>query len=50
MIYLEAPVGVGFSYSDKESEYVVNDDTTAEDNRLAVEKFFELFPEYKQHR
>ena len=47
MIYLEAPVGVGFSYSDNLAEYNCTDDTTALDNLRSVEKFFELFPEYK---
>ena len=44
MIYLEAPVGVGFSYSDEDQDYQTNDDKTALDNLLALEKFFELFP------
>ena len=48
MIYLESPVGVGFSYSDDDADYKCSDDTTANDNMLAMEKFFELFPEYKQ--
>ena len=47
MVYLEAPAGVGFSYSDDSSDYKTNDDQTADDNRAAVEKFFELFPEYQ---
>lgn len=49
MIYLEAPVGVGFSYSDNSSDYVTNDDQTALDNLGAVEAFFESFPEYADH-
>jgi carboxypeptidase C (cathepsin A) len=46
VIYLESPIGVGFSYSDNPDEYTWNDDTTASDNMKSVEKFFELFPEY----
>ena len=46
VIYLESPVGVGFTYSDIDSDYKCTDDTTAEDNLLSVMKFFELFPEY----
>jgi len=47
MIYFESPVGVGFSYSDNIADYKCTDDTTANDNMHAMEKFFELFPEYK---
>jgi len=45
MLYIEAPVGVGFSYSDT-GDYACSDDRTAHENRLAVEKFFEKFPEF----
>jgi len=48
MLYIEAPVGVGFSYA-TDSAYACNDDQTAYDNRLAVQTFFSLFPEYNQH-
>ena len=33
MIYLEAPAGVGFSYSDDASDYETDDDQTALDRR-----------------
>jgi carboxypeptidase C (cathepsin A) len=46
VLYIEAPVGVGFSYSDHPSEYACDDDQTANDNLAAVEKFFELFPSF----
>lgn len=46
MLFIEAPVGVGFSYSDN-LNYTCDDDRTALENRLAIEKFFQLFPEYK---
>ena len=38
-------MGVGFTYSDDDEDYKNTDDTTMMDNLLAVEKFFELFPE-----
>lgn len=47
MIYLEAPVGVGFSYSDDVSDYRCTDDTTAADNVAALEQFFERYPSFK---
>lgn len=49
MLYIEAPVGVGFSYSE-DNNYACDDDRTAIENRAAVEKFFELFPEYKSNK
>jgi carboxypeptidase C (cathepsin A) len=48
-LYIEAPVGVGFSYStaaDPASDYQCTDDTAAEDNLAAVKNFFTKFPEY----
>jgi hypothetical protein len=51
MLYIEAPVGVGFSYSDKPAEYeLCNDDNTADDNLAAVEFFFKQFPEYSKNK
>jgi len=49
MLYLEAPVGVGFSYSDDPTDYNCTDDSTAQDNMHAVEKFYDLFPEFKEN-
>ena len=46
VLYIEGPVGVGFSYSDNATDYRTNtDDTTALANLLAIENFFALFPE-----
>lgn len=45
MLYFEAPVGVGFSYSDDPKDYNVNDNQTAEDNLHALEVFFAAYPE-----
>lgn len=49
MLYIEAPVGVGFSYNSDEL-YELDDDRTAYENFLAVQKFFELFPEYNKNK
>jgi len=44
IVYLEAPVGVGFSYSDNSADYYRDDDNTAEDNMEAMQVFFDSFP------
>eukprot|EP01061_Rhynchopus_euleeides_P012090 TRINITY_DN216_c0_g1_i1.p1 TRINITY_DN216_c0_g1~~TRINITY_DN216_c0_g1_i1.p1 ORF type:complete len:472 (+),score=190.02 TRINITY_DN216_c0_g1_i1:39-1418(+) len=50
LLYIEAPVGVGFSYSDDPAtDYKQNDDLSSQDNLQAVMKFFELYPELKSH-
>eukprot|EP00339_Tiarina_fusa_P010167 CAMPEP_0117023382 /NCGR_PEP_ID=MMETSP0472-20121206/17459_1 /TAXON_ID=693140 ORGANISM="Tiarina fusus, Strain LIS" /NCGR_SAMPLE_ID=MMETSP0472 /ASSEMBLY_ACC=CAM_ASM_000603 /LENGTH=461 /DNA_ID=CAMNT_0004729489 /DNA_START=18 /DNA_END=1403 /DNA_ORIENTATION=+ len=47
IIYLEAPIGVGFSYSDDKLEYITNDNKTAIQNYQFLMNWFEMFPEYK---
>lgn len=49
VLYIEAPVGVGFSYSDT-LNYKCTDSRTATENRAAVEKFFELYPELLKNK
>lgn len=47
MIYLESPVGVGFSYSNTSEDYLHPSDwQTAEDNHNFLLWFFENFPQY----
>ena len=46
---LQAPVGVGFSYSDTK-DYQCTDDRTASESRQALEAFYALFPEYKANK
>ncbi|GAB6023872.1 hypothetical protein CHUAL_008610 [Chamberlinius hualienensis] len=45
VIYLEAPAGVGYSYSNS-TNYTTNDDETAANNYEALGSFFRKFPEY----
>jgi len=44
MIFLEAPVGVGFSYSD--TQFPLNDTQTAQDNYAFLLSWFAAYPEY----
>ncbi|KAG0417473.1 hypothetical protein HPB47_005580 [Ixodes persulcatus] len=48
VLFLEAPAGVGYSY-DPTGVYVTDDTQTADDNYLAVQDFFEKYPEYKKN-
>ncbi|EYU28449.1 hypothetical protein MIMGU_mgv1a004999mg [Erythranthe guttata] len=48
VLYLESPIGVGFSYSANSSSYDgVNDKITAEDNLVFLQNWFLKFPQYK---
>jgi len=46
MIFLEAPVGVGFSYSNNANDYSTNDTQTANDNYQFLVNWAKAFPEY----
>ncbi|KAF5932774.1 hypothetical protein HYC85_028945 [Camellia sinensis] len=47
MLYLETPVGVGFSYSTDASSYeAVSDQQTARDNLVFLQRWFLKFPQY----
>jgi len=49
VLYIESPVGVGFSYSDDE-DYRLSDDKAAADNMAALEFFYSLYPEYLSNK
>jgi len=47
-LFLESPAGVGYSYSNKSSDYDTNGDRrTAADNYVFLVNWLERFPEYK---
>ncbi|KAL9654537.1 hypothetical protein ABK040_006602 [Willaertia magna] len=47
MIYVEQPIGVGYSYSDNEIDYSkVTDDTATKDFANAIRDFFNHFPQF----
>ncbi|KAE8689290.1 putative WRKY transcription factor 72 [Hibiscus syriacus] len=48
MLYLESPIGVGFSYSNDSHDYILwNDTQTAQDNYRFILKWLEEFPQFK---
>lgn len=49
MLFVEAPAGVGFSYSNNQNDYNTNDNKTAADNYLFVQKWFAAYPEYQKN-
>jgi len=44
MVFLEQPVGVGFSYSDNKDDYKIGDDQAAKDNLATILEFLQKFP------
>ncbi|CAN4101159.1 unnamed protein product [Withania somnifera] len=46
VIYLDSPVGVGFSYSGNQSDYVTGDLKTASDTHSFLLKWFEIYSEF----
>ncbi|XP_060217277.1 serine carboxypeptidase 1-like [Lycium barbarum] len=47
ILFLESPAGVGFSYSNRSSDYVTGDKRTSEDSYTFLINWMERFPEYK---
>jgi serine carboxypeptidase-like clade 1 len=45
VIFLESPVGVGFSYAD-DGNYTTNDNVTADRNFMFVQEWFKKYPEF----
>jgi carboxypeptidase C (cathepsin A) len=49
ILYIESPVGVGFSYSDTKN-YKCDDDRTAQESLGAIEVFYQMFPEFLKNK
>ncbi|GLJ34410.1 hypothetical protein SUGI_0691880 [Cryptomeria japonica] len=50
LLFLESPVGVGFSYSNKSSDYnILGDNITAEDSYMFLQNWFRIYPQYRTH-
>jgi carboxypeptidase C (cathepsin A) len=45
MLYVEQPAGVGFSYSEIETDYSMDDKKTSVDNYVLIREFLKRFPE-----
>ncbi|XP_053465272.1 probable serine carboxypeptidase CPVL isoform X5 [Nycticebus coucang] len=49
MLYVDNPVGTGFSFTDDTRGYAANEEDVARDLYSALIQFFQLFPEYKDN-
>uniref|UniRef100_A0A914W497 Carboxypeptidase n=1 Tax=Plectus sambesii TaxID=2011161 RepID=A0A914W497_9BILA len=48
VVYMEAPAGVGYSYS-TDGNTTTNDDQTSAENYEAVKQFFKTYPAFRNH-
>jgi carboxypeptidase C (cathepsin A) len=48
LLYVDQPVGTGFSYADNYDDYVTNEDQIAEDMYTFLENFFVQYPQYSK--
>ncbi|XP_035304826.1 probable serine carboxypeptidase CPVL isoform X3 [Cricetulus griseus] len=49
MLYIDNPVGTGFSFTDSLEGYAVSEDDVAQDLYSALIQFFQMFPEYAKN-
>ncbi|XP_039133592.1 serine carboxypeptidase-like 42 [Dioscorea cayenensis subsp. rotundata] len=49
LLFVESPAGVGWSYSNRTSDYTTGDERTANDMRVFLMRWYEKFPEFKLH-
>ncbi|KAG8556327.1 hypothetical protein GDO81_018029 [Engystomops pustulosus] len=49
VLYIDNPVGTGFSFTRDDRGYVVNQDDVGRDLYSALTQFFQIFPEYQKN-
>ncbi|XP_077347484.1 putative serine carboxypeptidase CPVL isoform X2 [Lithobates pipiens] len=49
MLYIDNPVGTGFSFTGNDKGYAVNQDDVGRDLYSALTQFFQIFPEYQKN-
>ncbi|XP_071484214.1 probable serine carboxypeptidase CPVL isoform X1 [Diadema antillarum] len=49
MLYIDNPVGTGFSFTDSDDGYANNEEDVARDLYSALTQFFQLFPKYQKN-
>nr|CAD2141335.1 unnamed protein product [Meloidogyne enterolobii] len=49
VVYIESPVGVGYSYSEAWSLIEIDDEQTAKENYEALKQFFEIYPSFRNN-
>ncbi|XP_073532668.1 probable serine carboxypeptidase CPVL isoform X2 [Phyllobates terribilis] len=49
MLYIDNPVGTGFSFTKDDQGYAVNQDDVGRDLYSALTQFFQIFPEYQKN-
>ncbi|KAM4689636.1 putative serine carboxypeptidase CPVL [Discoglossus pictus] len=49
MLYIDNPVGTGFSFTDDDRGYAVNQDDVGKDLYSALTQFFQIFPDYQKN-
>jgi vitellogenic carboxypeptidase-like protein len=49
MIFVDNPVGTGFSFTDDTRGYVTNENDVANDMYIFLEQFFTIFPDYQKN-
>lgn len=49
LLYIDSPVGTGFSFTDSDSGYAKNQQDVTSDLMAALRQFFTLFSEYKSN-
>ena len=50
IVFVDQPVGVGYSYSKHHKDYYSNDVLSAQDNLAFMIEFFKVFPEFKPNK